>query len=343
MNSARAAAGRVHLGGIASRDVKAVVYDEVGGPDVLRYDEVPDPEVRRGGLVIKVEAIGLQGGDLINRREGQLASVPHIVGYQASGTVREIGEGVESFTVGQRVVAMMMHGSHAELASVPVRKTWAIPDNVSFEAAAAIPVEFGTADDCLFEFGHLKAGETVLVQAGSGGVGVSAIQLAKAAGATVISTAEGDGRLERLSEYGMDHGIEYTTQDVPAEVMSLTDGRGADLVVDPIGGRTLEGSIAALAYRGRISWFGNAGRDTERPNIWPLMEKNGQLNVLFFAMEQSRDPDRTYRLIAGIIERVGRGELRGVVDDKVFALADAGEAHRYAETGKAFGRIVIVP
>lgn len=329
--------------GVGSRDVKAVVFDEVGGPEVLRYDEVPDPEVRRGGLLIKVEAIGLQGGDLINRREGQPASVPHVVGYQASGTVREIGEGVENFTVGQRVVAMMMHGSHAELASVAVRKTWAIPDSVSFEAAAAIPVEFGTADDCLFEFGHLLAGDTVLVQAGSGGVGVSAIQLAKAAGATVISTAEGDGRLERLSEFGMDHGIDYTSQDVPAEVMRLTDGRGADLVVDPIGGRTLEGSIAALAYRGRISWFGNAGRDTERPNIWPLMEKNGQLNVLFFAMEQSRDPDRTYRSIAGIIERVGTGELRGVVDDKVFALADAGEAHRYAETGKAFGRIIIVP
>ncbi len=149
--------------------MKAVVFDEVGGPEVLRYDEVPDPE--GGGLLIKVEAIGLQGGDLINRREGQPASVPHVVGYQASGTVRDIGEGVENFTVGQRVVAMMMHGSHAELASVAVRKTWAIPDSVSFEAAAAIPVEFGTADDCLFEFGHLQAGDTVLVQAGSGGVG----------------------------------------------------------------------------------------------------------------------------------------------------------------------------
>ena len=160
---------------------------------------------------------------------------------------------------------MMMQGSHAELASVAARKTWAIPDTVSFEAAAAIPVEFGTADDCLFEFGRLKAGETVLVQAGSGGVGVSAIQLAKAAGATVIATAEADGRLERLADYGIDHGIDYTSQDVPAEVMRLTDGRGADLVVDPIGGRALEGSIAALAYRGRISWFGNAGRRPQPP------------------------------------------------------------------------------
>jgi NADPH:quinone reductase len=323
--------------------VKAAVYDRVGGPEVLRLEEVSDPQVRRGGLLIEVRAIGLQGGDLINRREGQLATVPHVVGYQASGVVREVGEGVEGFTAGQRVATMMMHGSHAELASVPARKAWAIPDTVTFEAAAAIPVEFGTADDCLFEFGHLAPGETVLVQAGSGGVGASAIQLAKAAGATVISTAEDDGRLARLGEYGMDHGIDYLTKDVPAEVMRLTDGRGADLVIDPIGGRALEGSIAALAYRGRISWFGNAGQDRNQPNLWPLMEKNGQINVLFFAMEQSRQPDRTYALIARIIERAGAGELRPVVDDQMFSLADAAEAHRYAETGKALGRVVIRP
>jgi len=292
---------------------------------------------------MEVRAIGLQGGDLINRREGQMTAFPHVVGYQASGIVREVGDGVEGFTEGQRIVAMMMHGSHAELASVAARKTWAIPDSVAFEAAAAIPVEFGTADDCLFEFGRLRAGETVLVQAGSGGVGAAAIQLAKAAGATVISTAEDDGRLARLGDYGMDHGIDYLTTDVPAEVMRLTDGRGADLVIDPIGGRALEGSIAALAYRGRISWFGNAGQHPHQPNLWPLMEKNGQVNVLFFAMEQSRQPDRTYALIARLIERVGAGELRPVVDDRTFALADAAEAHRYAETGKAFGRIVILP
>ena len=157
---------------------------------------------------------------------------------------------------------MMMSGSHAELASVPARKTWAIPDTLGFEDAAAVPVEFGTADDCLFEFGHLQAGETVLVQAGSGGVGVAAIQMAKAAGATVLATSVADGRLERLADLGLDHGIDYTTTDVPAEVMRLTDGRGVDLVVDPVGGRALEGSIAAVAYRGRISWMGNAGGAT---------------------------------------------------------------------------------
>ncbi len=322
--------------------MKAAVYYELGGPEVLRYEDVPEPEVRKGGLVIDVKAIGLQGGDLINRREGQMTSRPHVVGYQASGVVRQVGDGVTGFDAGQRVVAMMMQGSHAELASVPARKTWTLPDSISFEDASAIPVEFGTASDCLFEFGRLQAGETALIQAGTGGVGLSAIQLAKAAGATVLSTAEGDGRLDRLYDYGLDHGIDFTTQDVPAEVMRLTDGRGADLVVDPIGGRTLEGSVASLAYRGRISWLGNAGRDPQPPNIWPLMEKNGSVTTIFFAMEQSRQPQRTYDVVAGLIDRIGRGELRAVVD-RTFPLADAAEAHRYMETGKAFGRVVLVP
>ena len=149
-------------------------------------------------------------------------------------------------------------------------------------------------------------------------------------------------RLERLYEYGVDYGIDYTTQDVPAEVMRLTDGRGADLVVDPIGGRTLEGSIACAAYRGRISWMGNAGGATAPPNIWPLMEKNGTVTTIFFAMEQSRQPERTYAVVSRAIERLGRGELKAVVD-RLFALSDAADAHRYVETGQAFGRVVMVP
>jgi NADPH2:quinone reductase len=158
----------------------------------------------------------------------------------------------------------------------------------------------------------------------------------------VISTAVADGRLERLHEFGMDHGIDYTTTDVPTEVMRITDGRGVDLVVDPAGGRALEGSIASLAYRGRISWMGNAGGATQPPNVWPLMEKNGTVTTVFFAMEQSRQPERTHELIAGLIERVGTGELRAVVA-QTFPLADAAEAHRVAETGEAFGRIVLIP
>ena len=322
--------------------MKAAVYYEIGGPEVFRYEEVPEPALRPGGLLIDVAAVGVQGGDLLHRQGGVLATTPHIVGYQASGVVREIGDGVEDFHVGQPVVASMGYGSHAEVVSVSTRSTWAVPDGLSLEAAAGVPIEYGTADDCLFEFGHLRAGESVLIQAGAGGVGLAAIQLAKAAGATVLATASSDDRLSRLHEHGMDHGINYATMDVAAEVLRLTDGRGVDLVVDPVGGRTLEASIAALAYRGRISWVGQAGRDEAPPVVWPIMQKNGSLTGVFLGVEMARNPQRTHPMIDALLRRAASGELQ-VVIDRTFPLAEAAEAHRYIESRRAFGRVLLVP
>jgi NADPH2:quinone reductase len=322
--------------------VKAACFYEIGGPDVFKYEDVPDPEVRPGGLLIEVAAIGIQGGDLLHRQGGVLATTPHVVGYQASGVVREIGEGVTDFEVGDPVVATMGNGSHAELVSVPTRAAWRVPDGLSLEEAAGIPIEFGTADDCLFEFGHLKEGESVLVQAGAGGVGLAAIQLAKAAGATVLATASSDDRLNRLHDYGMDHGINYASADVPSEVRRLTDGRGVDLVVDPVGGKTLEGSIEALAYRGRVSWVGRAGREERAPEVWPLMQKNASLTGVFLGAEMVIDNDRCHGMIHSLIRRCASGDLQ-VVIDRTFPLADAAEAHRYIESRRAFGRVLLIP
>src|SRR2546428_2001197 len=193
--------------------VKAGVYYETGPPDVLRYEDVPDPAVYAGGVVIEVEAISIEGGDTLNRAGGEMPAVPHIVGYQCAGTIREVGEGVTDRHVGQRVVATNLWGSHAELESVPAILTWPVPDGADIAAVACVPVAFGTADDCLFEFGHLQAGETVLVQAGAGGVGLAAIQLAKRGGATVLATASSDDRLERLRPLGLDHGIASSRPD----------------------------------------------------------------------------------------------------------------------------------
>ncbi|MCU1502504.1 MAG: NADP-dependent oxidoreductase [Ilumatobacteraceae bacterium] len=323
--------------------MRAACYDHTGGPDVFRYDEVPDPELRRGGLLIDVQAVSIQGGDLLHRQGGVLTSTPHIVGYQAAGTVRALGDGVTDFTVGQPVVATMGAGSHAEIASVPAGSVYAIPDGLAIDQAAAVPIEFGTADDCLFEFGHLRAGETVLIQAGASGVGLAAIQLAKAAGATkVFATASSDERLARLHEYGMDEGINYVTADVAREVMRLTDGRGVDLVVDSVGGRTLETSIASLAYRGRVSWVGQAGREQRPPEVWPIMQKNASLTGVFLGAEMGIDPKRVRAMIESLLARVASGELR-VAIDTVFPLAEAEQAHRYIEDRKAFGRVLLKP
>lgn len=322
--------------------MKAAVYYQTGGPEVFKYEEVPDPVVRPGGLLVQIKAVGIQGGDVLHRQGGVLMSSPHIVGYQAAGIVKALGEGVTGFSLGQNVVVTMGNGSHAEFASVPARSAYAVPAGMDLQAAASIPIEFGTADDCLFEFGHLKAGETVLVQAGAGGVGLAAIQLAKKAGATVIATASSDDRLNRLTEYGMDHGINYRTKDLAAETMRITQGHGADLVVDSVGGKTLEASIAALAYRGRVSWVGNAGRDEETPAIWPIMQKNGSISGVFLGAEFGAQPQRTKAMVESLIGRVASGELRVAVD-KVFPLKEAADAHRYIESRQAFGRVILVP
>ena len=328
--------------------MKAAVYYETGGPEVFRIEEMPDPALRPGGVLIEVGAVSIQGGDLLHRQAGVLSSTPHIVGYQAAGTVVAVGDGVgDGFVPGQRVVATMGYGSHAELVSVRAASVYAVPDGLSLEEAAGVPIEFGTADDCLFEFGRLQPREVVLVQAGAGGVGLAAIQLAKRAGASmVVATASSDERLERLRDFGMDHGINYASvadpSRVAAEVLRLTDGHGADVVVDPVGGRTLEGSIAALAYRGRISWVGRAGREETPPEVWPIMQKNGSLTGTFFGAEMARDPARTRALIERLLQRAADGELH-VVIDTVFPLAQAAEAHRYIESRRALGRVLLKP
>jgi NADPH2:quinone reductase len=320
--------------------MKAAVYYETGAPDVLRYEDVPDPECYPGGVLIEVEAISIEGGDTLNRAGGEMTSTPHIVGYQCAGTIREVGDGVEDRRVGQKVVATMMSGSHAELVAVPSIITWPIADGADVVAAACVPVAFGTADDCLFEFGHLQAGETVLIQAGAGGVGLAAIQLAKRAGATVLATASSDDRLERLREFGMDHGINYSDSGWIDAVRAATSGRGVDLVVDPVAGKVLVGSLQCLAYRGRCITVGSAGRDPQPVDVSMLMMSNNSLTGVFLGAEIVNE--RTREMIGRHIADVAAGNLRVVVD-RTFPLADAAAAHAYIESRVAVGRVVLVP
>jgi NADPH2:quinone reductase len=151
--------------------VKAAVYDRPGGPEVFRYEDVPDPELTADNILIRVEAISVEGDDTLYRARGEVTSPPHIVGYQAAGTVIAVGDQVTAFCEGDRVVTVGTDGSHAELRAVPERFCWAIPDGLSTDEAACVPVAFGTADDALFEFGRLRARETALVHAGAAGWG----------------------------------------------------------------------------------------------------------------------------------------------------------------------------
>lgn len=320
--------------------MKAAVYYENGPPTVLKYEDVPDPECPDDGIVIQVEAVSIEGGDTLNRLGGELASTPHIVGYQAAGTILETGSNVKDLKVGQRVTTVNMHGSHAEKRAVFAATAWPVPDGLDIREAAAIPVPFGTAHDCLFEFGHLKRGETVLVQAGAGAVGLAAIQIAKREGATVIATASSREKLDRLKEFGLDHGINYREQDLVAEVMKLTDNRGVDLVVDPVGGSTLQKSIDVLGYRGRISMVGRAGREPMTVDVQSMMAGNRSLTGVFLGAEIFSP--RVRENIRSLIDDVARGDLK-VVIDREFKLSEAAEAHAYIEGRGAIGRVLMIP
>lgn len=321
--------------------MKAAVYYETGKPDVFKYEERPDPDVTATSVLIGVEAISIEGGDVLNRAGGEMPSKPHIVGYQCAGTIKAAGEAVTDRKVGDRVVATMPFGSHAGLVSVSSMQTWPVPDGMDIREAACVPVAYGTANDCLFEFGGLKEGESVLIQAGGGGVGLAAIQLAKRAGATVLATAGSDEKLERLKEFGLDHGVNYREGDWVSKVKGASGG-GVDLVVDSVG-TTLAGSIAATRYKGRIVVVGNAGRSGERcvdPGV--LSEMNRSLTGVFFGASLMLDRARAYPMVQSLIEDVARGDIR-VVIDREFALSEAAAAHAYIESRRAFGRVLLVP
>ncbi|MGH0036488.1 MAG: quinone oxidoreductase family protein [Myxococcota bacterium] len=322
--------------------MKAAVYDHTGGPEVFRYADMPDPVCPPDGVLVDVEAISIEGGDLGHRARGELASVPHIVGYQCAGRVAEVGPQASDRSVGQRVVAVMMHGSHAERVAVAAGQTWLVPEGTDLEKAACVPIAVGTADDCLFEFGRLAAGESVLVHAGAGGVGMAAIQLAKRAGARVLSTASSDAKLERLKALGLDHGINYREVDFVAAAREATGGRGVDLVVDSIGGENLARSFEAAGYRGRIISVGSTAREPDRPDVSALRPGNKTLTGVFFGAELALHHDRVHPMVDRHIAAVGSGELEIVIDRR-FGLAEAAEAHAYIESRQAFGRVLLIP
>ena len=320
--------------------MKAAVYYENGPPSVFKYEDVPDPELMAGGIIIKVEAVSIEGGDTLNRLGGPLMTRPHIVGYQAAGEVVAVGEGVTNFKTGDKAVTTSFNGSHAELRSVSARTAWKIPPGCDVKLASVVPVPFGTAHDCLFEFGRLKAGETVLVQAGASGVGVAAIQLAKRAGARVLATASSDARLEKLKPLGLDEGINYKTGEVVPAVMKLTGNKGVDLVVDSVGGSTLQSSILSLGYRGRCSMVGNAGRETMKLDVGSMMSGNRSLTGVFLGAEIATD--RVHDMIQRLVDEVANGTLKVLVD-RTFPLSEAAAAHAYIESRQAVGRVLLIP
>lgn len=322
--------------------MKAAVYYENGTPDVFRYETVDEPTCTPNEVLIEIKAISVEGGDLINREIRPLARVPHIVGYQCAGVVLAVGANVVDRQPGDHVVAVLSWGSHAQRVAAPAAHTWLIPDLLDMTVAAAVPVAWGTAYECLFEAGALVSGQSVLIHAGAGALGLAAIQLAHRAGATVYATASDDARLSRLTAYGMTAGINYVNSDFVKEIAALTDGRGVDLIVDSIAGSTLARGVQALAYKGRIVTVGVSGRDQDRLDPVSLWRGNQSLHGVFFPSLLDNEHARVHGSVQTLLERVAAGELE-VVIDKTFALQEARAAHTYVSSRQAFGRVILLP
>ena len=320
--------------------MKAAVYYQTGGPEVLRYEDVPDPVCAPNGVVIEIRAIGIEGGDVGNRARGMMASRPHIVGYNCAGIVRDVGAQVKDRKVGDRVTALMFNGSHAERAAVAAAQTWLVPESLSLEHAACVPVAWGTAHDCLFEFGHLRAGETVLIQAGGSGVGLACVQLAKRAGATVFATAGSKEKIERLRALGVDHGIAYRDVDFVEAVQKLTGNKGVNLVVDAVGGDTLQRSLLCLGYRGRAITVGNSSRGDMKLDPSPLAPGNRSLTGVFFGAEVALATARVRAMLDSLLADLAKGELQVIIDRR-FPLAEAAAAHALMESSAHIGKIVL--
>lgn len=321
--------------------MKAAVLYESGPPENLRYEEVSDPVCQEDGLVIRTAAVSIEGGDTLSRaRLGTPPSVPHIIGYQSAGEIIEVGARVDSFRVGERVVTFDFAGSHAERRAVPAKYAWRVPEGAGEDEASVVPVAFGTAHVALFKEAKLAPGETVLVQAGASGVGLAAIQLAKQAGATVFATASTESKLSRLEPFGVDHPINYVTNDFSQIVMGLTERRGVDVVLDVVGGATLQKSFECLAQRGRVCVTGLAGRDGLSVDLWRVLRRNASLHGVFLGAEIHTDESRA--MMNDLLRRVADGELKAVID-RAYPLAEAAAAHAYIESRQAFGRVILRP
>lgn len=320
--------------------MKAVFYSENGGPEVMTYGEHPDPEIGEHDVLVRNVAISIEGGDLLNRLLSPPERTPFVPGYQAGGVVEAVGAGVTRFSPGQRVVAFNWSGSHAEYMTAPEDFCFPVPDGLDMMIAASAPIAFGTAHDALVEYGQLRADETVLVQGAAGGVGLAAVQIAREIGATVIGTASSAERLQRIEQFGLDHGLDYRQDNIAERCLAITGGKGVDLALDLAGGKGKEMLVKALRPHGRYGAVGASTGDIPSFSFFELIGE--RLNVYGVSLGREMHTDRVRKVIATIFAKLADRTYRMPID-RVFSLSNAVEAHRYVAEGHPLGRVMMTP
>jgi NADPH:quinone reductase-like Zn-dependent oxidoreductase len=340
--------------------VKAIRFQQHGGPEVLKYADAPDPVVRPNEVLVRVRACALNHLDLWVRQgiPGVPIPLPHIPGSDVAGEIAHIGGEVSTVRVGQKVVlapgitcgkctaclagldnrcrqftnlGYMTDGGCAELVGAPEVNCLPFPENLSFEQAAAVPLVFQTAWHMLVSRAELQPGEDVLILGAGSGVGVAAIQIARFFGARVIATAGTDEKLVKARELGADHVINHKSQKIREEVRRITGKRGVDVVFEHVGTATWDDSLASLAPSGRLVTCGATTGYDAKVDLRFLFSRQFSLLGSYMGMKSE---------LRTVMKLVAEGRLKPVVD-RVFPLAEAAAAHAYLESGAQFGKVVL--
>jgi NADPH:quinone reductase-like Zn-dependent oxidoreductase len=316
--------------------VKAIRIHEDGGPEVLRYEDAPDPELGDGEVLVRLRAASLNRLDLWLRKGLPSVPKPRVLGADGAGELESgervvINPGIEEADGKIGIVGETMDGTHAELIAVPERNVYPIPDGLSFEEAAAFPLVFETVYRMLVTKAKLQEGEWVLCWGAGSGIGTATLQLAKALGANVVATSSNDEKLNKAVELGADATVNHESGDVVAAVKEATGGRGADVVVEHVGQATWERSLNAAAPAGRITVCGATSGPNPPAGLHRIWWK--QLTIYGSTMGTKEDFEGVYELVAS-------GRVKPIVD-RVFPLSEARAAHEYLEAGKQFGKVVL--
>lgn len=324
--------------------MRAIVITAPGGPGVLEVQERPTPEPGVGQLRVRVRAFGLNRADLLQRRghypppPGAPADIP---GLEYAGVVDAVGEGVEGWRAGERVMGLVGGGASAEMVLAEAPEVLRIPDVLSYAEAASIPEAFITAHDALFTLLALHSGENLLIHAVGSGVGVAALQLARAVGARTFGTSRSAWKLERAREFGLDVAIDATRERFEDVVLADTGGRGVETILDLVGGGYLEGNLRALAVRGRMAVVGLVAGSRAELDLGLLLRK--RLTLIGTAMRGRSGEEKAAAAAAfrsDALPLFQSGKLRPVLD-RIYPAHDVQAAHEYLESNRNFGKVVL--
>ncbi len=324
--------------------MRAIVVDRWMEPTNLRVREVPEPPVHEGMLGVEVKAAGCNFFDILLVR-GQYQSkppFPFIPGAEVGGIVREVGPGVENFRPGDRVLASIHLGAFAERVSVPAIAAWKLPEKMTFEEGAALPIVYPTSYAALVYRANLRPGETLLVHAAAGGVGIAAMQIGKALGARVIATAGGREKLDVARRVGADLAIDYRDPSWVDQVRAATDGRGADVIYDPVGGDIFDQSLKCIAWSGRLLVIGFASGRIPEVKLNRILLKNISILGLHWGAYAVNEPERISATFEALFKLYEEGRIKPLLF-KAYPLEEIAAALEALGSRRTYGKVIVTP